>query len=447
MGFRELARQADPRLEEDVRSAIRSGHHFTTVETKPRLRDGSRRHLLRSQWGIVEDGFLQRVWGTLRDITELRQAEEALRISEQRLSQVLESVQLLTVVLDHEGAITFCNDYLLRLTGWQAEEISGKKWFDLMVPPEEREKLESTFKATHAVSPNPHRFESTLVGKDGGRWLIGWEGTSVRDSEGRVTGFAGVGRDITLYRALEAELLQARKLESIGRSVGVIAHDFGSLLTVISGYSAILLQGRDEQDSDYEALTHISRAAEQGAALTQQLMTFSRQQTRSPQLLDVNQVTEEFGTTLGPLLGDHVQLTIDLHPAPGLVCADANEIREVLLHLVANAREAMPDGGTLKIATSSVELDQNRDPHFAGIPAGQYTVLSVTDSGIGMSEQTQAQLFEPFCSTKKDRKGSGLGLSTVFSIVHRRDGHIVVETAPGAGTTIQVFLPQMQPRS
>jgi PAS domain S-box-containing protein len=446
MTVRELTKHADSQLDENLRSAIRSGHHFTTIETRPRLRDGTRRHLLRSQWGIIENGFLQRIWGTLRDITELRRTEAALRISEQRLAGVLESVQLLMVILDGEGSIAFCNDYLLRLTGWEAREIAGKKWLDVMVPSEEREVVQETFAAAHDRAPGPHHLESTLVGKDGRRWLIGWEGTSLRDSNGRVTGFAGVGRDITLYHALEAELRHAQKLDGIGRSVGIIAHDFGSLLTVISGYSAILLHERAEGDRDYEALKEIKRAAEQGAELTRQLETFGRQQMLCPRFLDLNQVTEEFCRTIESLLGNDIQVRIDLHPSTGLVCADANEIREILLSLVANAREAMPRGGSVAITTSSVDLNESRDPELAGIPAGGYAVLSVADTGIGMTKQTQEQMFEPFFTTKEPGKVSGLGLSTVFSIVHRRDGHIVVQSSPGAGTTIRIFFPRLQPR-
>lgn len=444
IGFSELARKADPRLDEDLRAAIRSGYRFTTVETQPRDEGGARRNLVRSQWGIVENGFLKRIWGTLRDITELRRVEAALRVSEQRLAEVLESVHLLTVILDGDGSITSCNDYLLRLTGWQASDIAGKKWFDLMVPCDERERLQAALTATHENSPAPHCFESTLLGKDGRRWLIGWESTSVRDSEGRVTGFAGVGRDITVYRALEAELRQAQKLESIGRSVGIIAEDFSSLLTVISGYCDLLLQPRQEPGSEYGALLEIKRAAEQGAALTQQLLAFSRQHLANPQMLDLNVVTEEFGRTLQPLLADNVKLTIEPHPSPGLVRADATQIQEMLLHLVANAREAMPEGGNLTISTSNVQLDENRDSLRSGIPPGDYVLLSVADSGVGMSEETRAQLFEPFFSTKEQGKGSGLGLSNVFSIVHQFDGHIVVETAPGAGTTFQIYLPRVQ---
>ena len=273
--FEELARRADPRIKEDLRTAIRSGYRFATVERKPLDVNGHARHILRSVWCVVEEGKLLRIWGTHRDITELKKVEEALQASEQRLGDLLESVHLLTVMWDGEGAITYCNDYCLRLTGWQAGELAGKNWFDLMVPTAERDKVRNEFASTRVCSPAPHRFESTLLGKDGRSWLIAWESTIIHDSNGRVTGLGGVGRDITAYRVLKEERCQSHELASMKPSLGRLVDDFINLLTVINSYSAILLEGRPETDPAYLPLKEIKDAADDGAALAHQLLAFS----------------------------------------------------------------------------------------------------------------------------------------------------------------------------
>jgi len=273
--FEELARRADPRIKEDLRTAIRTGYRQATVERRPLDINGHERHILRSQWCVVEEGKLQRIWGTLRDITELKKVEEALQATEQRLGELLESVHLLTVMCDGKGAITQCNDYFLRLTGWQAGELRGKNWFDLMVPTAERDKVRNQIASTHVSSPVPHHFESTLLGKDGRSWLIAWESTIIHDSNGQVTGLGGVGRDITAYRVLNEEQCQSQKLASMKGSVNRLVDDFTNLLTVISSYSVILLEGRPDTDPAYLPLKEIRDAADEGVALAQQLLAFS----------------------------------------------------------------------------------------------------------------------------------------------------------------------------
>ena len=441
-GFEELARQADPRLREDLRSAIRSGYRFDTVETKPVDRNGHARQLLRTNWCVVEDAKLQRIWGTHRDITELKRVEDALQASERRLSELLESMHLLTVMLDGDGSITYCNDYMLRLTGWPAGEIAGKNWFDLMVPPEEREKLRAEFAAARLDSLAPRHFESTILGKNGARWLIAWESTILHDAKGQVSGFASVGRDVTVFKALQEELIQSKKLESIRHSVDRLVHDFSGLTTIIGGYCEILLQDCQDMDPEYIPLMEIKAAAERGAALTDQLSAFSEQQELRPELLDLNALIEEIGRTVQPRLPENVTLQIELDPALAPVRADASRFREVLLNLAANAIDAMPEGGRLTMHSSNIELDESVVSRLSGVGPGHYVLLAVADTGIGMSQEVQAHLFEPFFSTKGT--GSGLGLSSVYGIVQQSGGHIVVDTQRGIGTMFQIYLPQAQ---
>jgi two-component system, cell cycle sensor histidine kinase and response regulator CckA len=444
-GFEELARHADPRLREDLRSAIRSGYRFDTVETKPVDKDGRARHLLRTQWCIVENGKLQRIWGAFRDLTELKRAEEALQASEQRLSELLESMHLITVMLDGDGSITMCNDYMLRLTGWRREEIVGKNWFDLMVPLEEREGLRAEFAAASLESHVPRHFESAILGKSGERWLIAWEGTTLLDPQGQVSGFASVGRDVTVSRALQEELIQSEKLESIRHSVDRLVHDFSGLTTIIEGYCEILLQDRQDTDLAYIPLMEIKAAAARGAALTQQLAAFSEQQELRPELLNLNGLIEEISRTVQSRLPENVTLQIELDPALAPVHADASRFREVLLNLAANAIDAMPEGGRLTIHSTNIELSEAAISRLSGVVPGHYVLLAVADTGVGMSLEVQAHLFEPFFSTKG--VGSGLGLSSVYGIVQQSGGHIVVDTQPGFGTIFQIYLPRVQPET
>jgi len=444
-GFEELTRHADPRLREDLRSAIRSGYRFDTVETKPVDRNGQARQFLRTHWCVVENGKLQRIWGASRDITELKRVEEALHASERRLSELLESMHLLTVMLDGDGSVTYCNDYMLRLTGWQAREIAGKNWFDLMVPAEEREKLRAEFAAARLDSLAPRHFESTILGKSGDRWLIAWESTILRDTNGQVSGFASVGRDVTVFKALQEQLVRSQKLESIRHSVDRLVHDFSSLTTIIGGYCEILLQDRPDTDQAYIPLMEIKAAAERAAALTQQLSAFSEQQELRPELLDLNALIEEIGRTVRPRLPENVTLQIELDPALAPVRADASRLREVLLNLAANSVDAMPDGGRLTIHSSNIELDESVVSRLSGVAPGHYVLLGVADTGVGMSQEAQAHLFEPFFSTKGSR--SGLGLSSVYGIVQQSGGHIVVDTQLGIGTMFQIYLPRVEPQS
>jgi two-component system cell cycle sensor histidine kinase/response regulator CckA len=440
----DLPLRSDPSMREATLAAIRAGYWLTSVETRPLDQSGNRRYMLRTQWGIVENGILQRLWGTTRDITELRHAEQALGASEQRMVNVLQSVHLVVTMLGSEGSIAFCNDYLFELTGWQPADVVGKNWIDLMIPIDEREKLRTAFESETSASRSPLRFESTLLGRKGGRWWIAWDCTILRDSEGKIAAIVNVGRDITEYKELEAQFRHAQKLESIGRLAGSVAHDFNNLLTIIVGYSTALLVNRDPEDPAYIGLAEIRKAAEKGAELAYQLLTFSRRQARRLAVLNLNTLVAEDLRMLRRLIGENIELVTDLDPALGLVRADAGHIHQILMNLAVNARDAMPGAGTLVIASSNVDIDESHASRLSGVSPGPYIRLTVTDTGVGMSEEVRAHLFEPFFTTKEPGKGTGLGLSTVYGIVRQSGGHILVNTEPNKGTVFEVFLPRIQ---
>ena len=443
--FGDLEPPSSPRFREDLESAVRSEYRYTTIETGRLDQAGTRRHLLRSHWGIVEAGLLQRIWGTSRDITELRRAEMTVVAAEQRLTELLENVHLVAVILDREELVSFCNDYLLRMSGYQSEDVIGKNWFDTMIPPEDRERLRTAFESACMGLESSRHYEGTLLTRDGRRLLIAWDSTILRDSDGRVTGSASIGRDITEYRAIEEQLRHAQKLESIGRLTGGVAHDFNNLLTLILGYTGMLLAHRDATDPLYIALSEIKKTAEKGASLTQQLLVFSRRQMRHPKLLNLNSLVADSQRMLGRIIREDIELKMQLEPALALVRADEGQMHQVLINLALNARDAMPNGGRLTITSSNVDLQEGDVPPFPGMVPGLYVLLIISDTGVGMSAEVRAHLFEPFFTTKEQGKGTGLGLSTVYGIIQQSGGRIVVETEPGKGTIFKIFLPAIVP--
>jgi nitrogen-specific signal transduction histidine kinase len=241
--------------------------------------------------------------------------------------------------------------------------------------------------------------------------------------------------------ALEAQLLQARKLESVGRLAGGVAHDFNNLLTVIVGYSQLLQVKLYDQPELNSYVEEIGKAGERATALTQQLLAFSRNQRLQPVVFDLNVLVADMQKMLNRLIGEDVELRHVLDPRPCRVLADPGQMGQVLMNLVANARDAMPLGGELVLETRNVELGARSAGWHADLAAGRYVELAVTDTGVGMDENTRAHIFEPFFTTKGRGQGTGLGLATVFGIVKQSGGHIWVDSAPGCGSSFTICLP------
>jgi signal transduction histidine kinase len=259
---------------------------------------------------------------------------------------------------------------------------------------------------------------------------------------GRVRRIWGSSRNVTQLKTLEAQFRHAQKLESLGRLAAGVAHDFNNLLTVIQGYSAQLLAGTEDTCNAYPGLIEIRKAAEQGAVLTSQLLAFSRKQTTEMQLLDLNSIVTDNEGMLRQLIGKKIELVMELEPSPGLVRTNAGYMQQVLVNLAVNARDAMPKGGRLTFALSSVEVGDARPPKLSAVQPGRYVRLTVSDTGVGMSPEVQEHLFEPFFTTKAVGQGTGLGLSIVYGIVRQSGGYIIVESEPDKGATFEVFLPK-----
>jgi nitrogen-specific signal transduction histidine kinase len=249
--------------------------------------------------------------------------------------------------------------------------------------------------------------------------------------------------DMTAHRELEERFRQAQKMEAIGQLAGGIAHDFNNLLTVIIGRSHLLLRSISPEDATYRNLTLIHDTAQRASALTTQLLAFSRRQLLQPKVLILNEIVRGLESLLRRLIGEDMRLTTRLDPSPGRVKADPSQLEQVIMNLVVNARDAMPAGGSLTISTSNVELTERDVLSLPGIRPGPYVMLAITDSGIGMDEATQIRIFEPFFTTKK-AGGTGLGLSTVWGIVHQSGGAVQVQSRVGQGTTFSVYLPRVE---
>jgi PAS domain S-box-containing protein len=250
-----------------------------------------------------------------------------------------------------------------------------------------------------------------------------------------------VVRDITAGKELEERLRQAQKMEAVGRLAGGVAHDFNNLLMVVLGYSKLLLERLDPGDPLHRHVEEIRTAGERGSSLTRQLLTFSRKQVTQPTVLDLNTVVTSMNAMLQRLIGEDIELVTKPGQAIGRVCADPGQLEQVLMNLVVNARDAMPQGGRLTIETRAVELDEAYAREHGAIRPGPYVALVVRDTGCGMDAETQAHLFEPFFTTKGLGKGTGLGLATVYGIIVQSGGTIEVKSQPGLGTTLIVYLP------
>jgi PAS domain S-box-containing protein len=420
---------SSPAIRNSTLSAIRSGYRFTTVETAPISRDGKPHYMLRSQWGIVDDGLLQRVWGSNRDITDLKQSEIALDAADQRIAGLLENLPLLVVMVLSDRKIAFCNEQFARRSGYREQDAVGQDFLELMIPEEERARVRAALHVAETDAKRHVHFESQLLAANGDRPWIAWDSTALRDSDGSVAATAIVGCDITPFKKLATRFELAQRLEHIGRMAGGIAHDFNNLLTIIIAHTAALLEKKSPSDPDNVSLQQILKAAETAADLTQRLFAFSCRRAVKPEVLNPATLIAEDVPMVQQLAGEQIRIATNLDPATGLVLGDAGHLHQIILNLAVNARDAMPNGGTLAFSTSNTD-------------AG-HVQLTVTDTGVGMNDEVRNHLFEPFFTTKPHGKGTGLGLSTVYGAVQQSGGRIEVESHLGAGTSFHIFLPRV----
>jgi PAS domain S-box-containing protein len=375
------------------------------------------------------------------DITERKKAEESFRMQARVLENMAEGV----FVADPSGIILYTNPAEDAMFGYEPGELIGRHVSVLRASTSE----ENGHFVAHITEQMKTRSfwagELQNRKKDGSVFTTDARITTV-DRSGQQH-WVCVQEDVTERRRLEEQVRQAHKMEAIGRLAGGVAHDFNNLMTVVSGYGELLQAGMSPDSPWVLHVREILKAAERASNLTAQLLAFGRKAILAPRVLDLNALLRDLEKNLLPLIGEDVELRTVLEPALGRVKVDPGQMHQVILNLAVNARDAMPQGGQLTLATANVELDEAFAHNHAEIAPGSYVLLAVSDTGYGMSAEVQAHLFEPFFTTKEVGKGTGLGLSTVYGIVKQSGGHVEAESAPGRGSTFKIYLPRVQETS
>jgi PAS domain S-box-containing protein len=359
-----------------------------------------------------------------------------------RLTALIESSDDAIVSKDLDGTIRTWNPAAERIFGYTAEEMVGSSVFRL-IPPDLHDE-EHMLLARIRTGEHIAHYETERVRKDGGRIRVSLTLSPLRDQEGHLIGASAIKRDVTFQRALEAQLQQAQRMEAVGRLAGGVAHDFNNLLTVIGGHAIFALREAADGTRQRQHLEEVQRATERASALTQQLLTFSRRQEGEMEVLELNGVVERLESMLRPLIGEDILLRTLLAPDLGGVRANRVQVEQVLMNLALNARDAMPEGGTLTIQTENVVVNGHFVQEQLRLSRGPYVLLSVSDTGMGMDAVTQASIFEPFFTTKGPGKGTGLGLATVYGIVQQAGGAIYVYSEPGQGSVFKVYFPRIE---
>ena len=362
------------------------------------------------------------------------------------LAATLASIGDAVIATDRGGSITFMNSVAEALTGWRQTEAKGKPLPTVlhMVQEDTREQIVNLVpKVLHEGAAVSLADRARMVSKDATEIAIEHSAAPIRDDDGKVRGVILVFRDVTGRRQLEEQLSHSQKMEAVGRLAGGVAGDFNNLLTVVTGYSELLRSELAPANPLHRFAEEILYAAERAAALTRQLLAFSRGQAAQPKLLDLNSVLAGMEPLLRRLLGENNDLILLTDPHLGRVNLDPAQIEQVIMNLATNAREAMPNGGKLVIETSNVDLE-DASGKKVGVAPGPYVMLAMSDTGVGMSDDVRSRLFEPFFTTKEQGKGSGLGLSTVYGIIRQSGGQITVYSQVGCGTIFEIYLPRVK---
>lgn len=405
--------------------------------------DGSIRHIWNRGFPVpTETGRIKRYVGVGQDVTVWRRAEEAIKQSREYLNQLINRIGDPIFVIDRHHRFVLANDAMCTFTGLKREELLGKTIRQLRLPKEE---ADSIWEQESLVfeSGQDSIVEEEATDAQGSTHTVVSIKTLLTDSAGNLQ-IVAIIRDITERKRLEAQFLQAQKMEAVGTLAGGVAHDFNNLLTVIKGYTELLLEDIAPDDPKCPFLQQIQQSSQQAASLISQLLAFSRKQILQPEILDLNKSVEEMSTMLRRLIGENIELVAIARPDLGLVSADPAQIQQIVMNLAVNARDAMPQGGRLTIETANVDFDEEYIRAHPIVKPGPYVMLAISDNGTGMDAATQARIFEPFFTTKGQGKGTGLGLSTVYGIVKQSNGFIWIYSEPGKGTTFKTYFPRVE---
>ena len=379
---------------------------------------------------------------------ERRKSYEALSERTNELQRVLISISdyLWTAEIDAHGKLVYRyqSPVVEKIAGRPAEfyQASPESWLNT-VHPDDREPFQAALKRLLNRTSSSEEEEYRIVLPDG---QIRWVRDSVRATPLADNGIRldGVVSDITERRRLEDQLREAQKMDAIGRLAGGIAHDFNNLMTIVTGYGALLHEGLEKNPTLRDRVDQIQKAAQQANDLTRQLLAFGRRQLLRPRILNLNDILEQMEKLLRRVLSENIDLVIECDPSLHTIRSDSGQIEQVIMNLVINARDAMPAGGKLVISTGNVVLDETYARQHLEVRPAEYVCLSVSDTGLGIDSETKAHIFEPFFTTKEPGKGTGLGLATVYGIVKQADGHVMVDSETGHGTTFHVYFPRVE---
>ena len=389
----------------------------------------------------VSVGNQQCMLSVSRDITERKRAEEELRRSEANFRSLVHDAPFGILKVTPEGRILQANPALLNMLGYESEEqlchLNMER--DVYHDPKQRQRL----LGEHSQKEDFHNVEVQWKRKDGKIITALLNGRRVASPDHGQTYFEEFAEDITQHRILERQLFQSQKMEAIGRLAGGIAHDFNNLLGVILGHTEILEEVAGKDRRLQRSVEAIQSATQRATALTTQLLAFSRKQMVQPKILDINVAVREIEKLLRRVIGEDIELVIRVQSGSSTIQIDPGQLDQILMNLVVNARDAMPSGGKLILETSSVALDDSYVGQHLGAAAGPFVLLSISDPGVGMDQETLSHIFEPFLTTKEKGKGTGLGLSTVYGIVKQCGGYIMPYSEPGRGTTFKVYFPHV----
>ncbi|MBW1932756.1 MAG: PAS domain S-box protein [Deltaproteobacteria bacterium] len=423
----------------DLCTDIRQGRYISfDLPNEPRENENEIVSLMRDMNWMVNQIHIRE--SQLKDmVIKLEKSEAALRESEMHYRQLIENIGDIIFTTDLEGNITFVSKNVAGIINYEPANLLGRNIKDLLLT-ESVAILEENFKK-RILGEIVHPYEVKFVAADRRYVPVEINTSLLHDTEGNPVGVEGTIRDMTEHKRLESELFQARKMEAIGTLAGGIAHDFNNIIQGISGFTEILLLGKKKNDPDYEKLTHIKTQASRASELTRQLLAFSRKAESRLQPLDLNREIERLKEVFVRTIPKMIDIRFHLSGKLNLVNADPNQIEQIIMNLIINARDAMPDGGELIVRTQNVTLEGKDCRTLQGAAPGEYVLLAVSDTGMGMDRDVTEHIFEPFYTTKEVNKGTGLGLAMVYGIVKNHNGYIYCESMPGQGTTFKIYLP------
>ena len=402
----------------------------------------------------VSSGSETLILSAIRDVSDRKRIEQELRRAHEELGQrsnrqikdfqhrlalIVDSSQDAIIGKNLDGVITHWNKGAEHIYGYTAEEVIGKS-ISILAPQDRPDEIpEILEKIRHGE--RVEYFETVRITKDGRSLHVSISVSPIHDGEGQIVGASAIARDITTQKRTEDQLRHAQKMEAIGRLAGGVAHDFNNILGIVIACTELLYSRRGSEGDSRQYVDNIRKASDRGAALTRQLLAFSRKQAAKVQVLDLNERLKEITKLLHPLMGDDVQIVVQPRTPNAIVEADPSHLDQIVMNLALNARDAMPRGGKLIIESDLQEFDEHFARQHQSMVPGRYVMLSVSDNGAGMDADTVSHIFEPFFTTKETGKGTGLGLATVYGIVKQSGGDIWVYSEPDRGTTFKIYLP------